>query len=40
MLQKKRVSGANIQGKVFSVQLRVDIGELEEALEKCEMRDI
>ena len=40
MLTKKRVTGQNINGKNFMVELRVDIEELEDALNKCELRDI
>jgi len=39
MLSKKRVSGANASGKKFTVELNIDIKELEQALDKHVLSD-
>lgn len=39
MLTKKRVSGINVPGKTFTVELNVDIEELNLAMKKSQIYD-
>ena len=36
MLSKKRLSGINISGKQFTVELKIDINELNDAIQRLD----